>query len=597
MHLYNHLLFLFSGVLLTLAALSWVYRGTSACARTLCVFLAMESLTCFSYGMNMASGSLEAKLVWNHLEYLFGLPGPSLMPILALQVTGYERRPPAWALAAIFTVPVLGTLLNWTCRWQSLYYARVWLEPVGDMTLLVKERGPLYPLVFIYAFGLMVAACVIFAWRLRRRPRLLRTGPAGLIGVALLAPLVCGTPYYWLHLPWLQQVNTVHAGFFLTALAFSAALLSGQFQSLIQALSESEKRNQYLLENANAIFYTIDPDGRFSYVSNSWQQFLGHPAEAMVGRVYREVVLADDVPACDAFLESVVKTGDMKSGVEYRVRHVDGTLHWHTSSIKPVLDKQGRAVTFVGVAHDITEAKRTQEALRVANERLNELIARREEELRVATAAALEAGAAEAKRIGQELHDGVCQELVGLLRMAENAGRQGDTAPALRPQAEGLAEQATRVLGLARSVSYDLTLHDLDASSLCEALAVFARRFGAASGVVIELNYSRDRREAAMPGAEHVYRIVREAVINAIRHGLARKIWIDLVYERGQMVVSVTNDGAPSPPDRAFKPGVGIRQMQMRAGQLGGTLTFSGNAQGQTVVELTVPQSGWEEEV
>lgn len=597
MHLYNHLLFLFSGVLLTLAGLSWVYRGTSRYARTLCLFLAMESLTCFSYGMNLASGSLESKLAWNHLEYLFGLFGPPLMPILALQVTGYERRPPVWALAAIFTVPFVGALLNWTCRWQSLYYARVWLEAAGDMTLLVKERGPLYTVVFVHVFALIVAAGVIFAWRLIRHKRQLQAGQIGLIGVALLAPLVCGTTYYWLHVPWLQHVNTIYAGFFLTALAFSAALLSGQFQGLLQALGESEKRNQYLLENANAIFYTIAPDGRFSYVSNSWQQFLGHPAEEMVGRVYREVVLAEDVPACDAFLEAVVKSGEMKSGIEYRVRHVDGTLHWHTSSIKPVLDRQGRPVTFVGVAHDITEAKRTQEALRVANERLNGLIASREEELRVAVAAALEAGAEEAKRIGQDLHDGVCQELVGLLRMAENAGRHGDTASALRQEAGSLAEQATRVLGLARSVSYDLTLHDLDASSLCEALAVFARRFGGASGVVIELNYSRDQRAAAMPGAEHVYRVVREAVLNAIRHGQARKVWIDLVYERGQMVVSVTNDGIPLPPERAFKPGVGISQMRMRAGQLGGALTFASNAQGQTVVELTVPQGGWEEEL
>jgi signal transduction histidine kinase len=114
---------------------------------------------------------------------------------------------------------------------------------------------------------------------------------------------------------------------------------------------------------------------------------------------------------------------------------------------------------------------------------------------------------------------------------------------------------------------------------------------------VIELNYSRDQGVAAMPGAEHVYRVVREAVINAIRHGQARHVWIDLVHERGQMVVSVTNDGFPLPPERAAKPGVGIRQMQMRAGQLGGTLTFASNTQGQTVVELTVPQGGWEEEL
>jgi signal transduction histidine kinase len=50
------------------------------------------------------------------------------------------------------------------------------------------------------------------------------------------------------------------------------------------------------------------------------------------------------------------------------------------------------------------------------------------------------------------------------------------------------------------------------------------------------------------------------------------------------------------PPGQVFKPGLGLRQMRMRAEQLGGVLTFGSNAQGQTIVELTVPHSGWEAE-
>ncbi|MEI6646815.1 MAG: PAS domain S-box protein [bacterium] len=368
------------------------------------------------------------------------------------------------------------------------------------------------------------------------------------------------------------------------------------FQSpgLMQAFAEEKERNKMLLAHANAIFYTIAPDGRFSYVSDSWQTFLGYSADEMVGRDYREVVLAEDVPACDAFLAEVVRSGELRSGIEYRVRHKDGSVLWHTSSIKPVLDNTGKPITFVGVAHDITGVKQTQEALCEANERLRHLIASREAELREAVAGALQASEGEARRIGHEIHDGLCQELVALMRMAERfAQRQGEADE--RRIAQGLAQQAAHALGLARNVSYMLTLHDVETLPLCEALSVFARRFSAATGVEIELNCSQSSCDCIAQAAEHVYRIVREAVVNAVRHGQAQRIWIDVIQETRQSVVSVTNDGQPLPENGALKPGVGIKQMQMRAQQVNGTFSLKRDEQGKTVATLTVPYPEGEE--
>jgi PAS domain S-box-containing protein len=519
------------------------------------------------------------------------MPVVPLTVLLALRVTGYERRLPGWAAALLFAVPAAGVALNWTSRWHALFYTRVWLESEGGLTFLTKAHGPLYAPLFAYAYVLMLAAFGIFVWRYGRR-RSVTARHAVLIGLALLAPLAFGMPYYWLPVPGLLRLNTLHAGYFLTALIFSVELIRGHFLNLVQSLGEAQERNQLLLSHANAIFYTIVPDGRFSYVSDSWQQFLGHRAEEMVGREYRDMVHADDVPGCDAFLEGVVRSGELRSGIEYRVRHKEGGYRWHTSSIKPVLDAEGRPVTFVGVAHDITAVKRTEEELREANERLCQLIASREAELCHAVAGALDASAGEARRIGQEIHDGICQELVGLLRMAEGLVLRCDGADEARCRAVALSKQAGHVLRLARGVSYDLTLQDLEALPLCEALAVFARRFVAASGAAIELNCAQECGVFSPADAEHVYRVVREAVVNALRHGKAAHIWIDVVHEPQQVVVSVTNDGSPLPPDGAYVSGVGLRQMRMRAGQLGGTFSLRSNEQGKTVAELAVPQYG-----
>jgi PAS domain S-box-containing protein len=588
MQFYVNLLFLFSGVLFTLTALAWGCRTISRNAYILIFFLVAEGFTCFAYGMNIVSETLDAKLFWNHLEYLFGGAVAPLMPILVLHVMGYEKRLPTWFYLVLFTVPVLGTLLNWTWSLHLLFYSRVWLEPVEGGFVLTKERGPLYALVFAHVFGLIILANVLFFWRVIRHRFLLTWEQVSLTGIAVLAPFVFGVPYYWLDLPWLKAVNTVHIGFFLTALMFSIIVLQGRLKTIIRSLDESAMRNQFMLSHANAIFYTITAQGRFSYISPSCQSFLGHCSHDMVGHDYREVMIADDVDRFNAFLTCVVKRGSIGSGVEYRVRHKDGSIRWHTSSIKPVLDKQGNPVTFVGIAHDITFVKKAQDELRAVNHQLGQLIARRESELREAVAEALHASEGETRRIGREIHDTLCQELVGVLRMTEGVVKHCDTLETKR-SAQKSVEQIGQILGMARRISYDLSLHDLEVLSLCEALSVFAKRFEDTSAVEIEVNCAPEHCIFSPSADQHIYRFVREAVVNALRHGEARHIWIDVVCEKTVMIVSITNDGKPLPEEAELRRGIGLKQMHMRAQQVGGTFRLQKNSDGKTVAELTIP--------
>lgn len=238
------------------------------------------------------------------------------------------------------------------------------------------------------------------------------------------------------------------------------------------------------------------------------------------------------------------------------------------------------------------QMKRTQEELLLAYAKLSQLIDSREKELSVAIGLALDAADSEARRIGQEIHDGPCQELVGLLRMAESAGKAvylGD--PASAGHAAALAEQASYILRLTRRISYDLTLHDLNTQSLGDALAVFSRRFERFSGVTIELNCAAGLSSFSRESGGHIYRVVREAVVNAIRHGKAKHVWIDLIHEERQAIVSVTNDGeAIDTTVMQPTPGVGLSQVWMRARLLGGSFSLRSDGQGKTVAELIIPR-------
>jgi PAS domain S-box-containing protein len=356
------------------------------------------------------------------------------------------------------------------------------------------------------------------------------------------------------------------------------------------ALRETEERNRLLLSHTNATIYTMTPDGVFTYVSPNWPRFLGHPADGVVGKNFRFVMIPEDVPAFTAFLNEVVHSGKPRSGIEYRVRHTSGTVHWHTSSITPVYDEKKRSMIYVGVAHDIHELKQTQEELRLANDDLTRLIASREEELRTAVGAALDIADITDGRIGRKIHNSLCQELVGLLRMAESADATRNEDAGRTRQYPGLQEQVAKALFLARDISHELTSHDLETQTLPETLAVFARQFDRAPDIIIELNCDPSLPEFPKAVAGHIYRVVREAVINALDHGKAQHIWIDLVQEPRQIVVSITNDGTAIPLDPArLTQGVGLRRTHLRTRLLGGSFSLRHDEQNNTIAELIIP--------
>jgi PAS domain S-box-containing protein len=129
-----------------------------------------------------------------------------------------------------------------------------------------------------------------------------------------------------------------------------------------EALRASEERFRSYVENANDIIYSIDAQTLlFDYISPGWKHIMGHEPEEVVGTSFRDYVHPEDMETCQRFLEAVIREGRHKSGVEYRVRDASGRWNWHTSNAGPVRDEDGRVVGYLGIARDMTEAKRYEE--------------------------------------------------------------------------------------------------------------------------------------------------------------------------------------------------------------------------------------------
>jgi len=198
-----------------------------------------------------------------------------------------------------------------------------------------------------------------------------------------------------------------------------------------------------------------------------------------------------------------------------------------------------------------------------------------EAELREAMSEALNAAECQARRIGEDLHDGLCQELIGLARLTENLVHDLPDLPAPgRERLELIRRQALRLARVARDLSHDLTLHELHVQTLPEALGTLAERTEQMFQNSVEVNCGLESASLTTEQEQHVYRIVREAVTNAVIHGKARRIWIDIFSESGMVSVVVSNDGGPPIDPERISEGLGMRQMRMRARLLEGEIRF-----------------------
>lgn len=129
------------------------------------------------------------------------------------------------------------------------------------------------------------------------------------------------------------------------------------------SLRESEERFRFLVDHAHDLIWRLKSDGVYTYVSPASKTILGYEPSYMVGKTFRSFVHPDDVALCEQYMSSVIKAQEGLAGPRYRFRQADGCWRWHEGAMTPVFSEGGAIMDFVGVARDITERKRAEDAL------------------------------------------------------------------------------------------------------------------------------------------------------------------------------------------------------------------------------------------
>ncbi len=370
---------------------------------------------------------------------------------------------------------------------------------------------------------------------------------------------------------------------------------NGQAQRMTGCLEDIENRKQIeeslrrehelsdsIVETCPAIVMVLDPQGKVLRFNRFAEKITGWDASEVVGQNWLELSLRTEDQTLIAELFQQAVHGEQTAGYVGKLLSKDGReldIEWYDA---PLSGPSGEFVGLVCIGQDITERRALEQEV-------------------------LEVAAEEQHRIGNDLHDGVCQQLTGLGMLAEGLAdllRDESAAKATasaETAAEGsaggrpprdlfaVARQLSEGLGRAtahtRSLSHGLIPVDVDAEGLRASLVELARsieqlhqvdcHFESLKGLQVRDNYV----------ANHLYRIAQEAVANALRHGNPRTIAVSLREQDGHVVLRIADDGVGIHAHDSWHDGMGLRIMQYRANMIGAALTVQSLPGAGTTIE------------
>jgi two-component system sensor histidine kinase UhpB len=270
--------------------------------------------------------------------------------------------------------------------------------------------------------------------------------------------------------------------------------------------------------------------------------------------------------------------------VEHRMVCRDGSIRWYLGRGAVSERRHGRPVRMTGSNTDITERKRTEEALADSHRRIRELAGR-----------VMSAQEQERRHIARELHDALNQQVAALAISISTIRRRlgaGSAAGPVTAELERLQSRITELADAIRELSHGLHPAVLEHGGLGAALKSFATEFGPLSGIEI-LVVAPDKAGRLPPDiALGLYRVAQEAVRNSARHSGVRRAEIIVTVHDHLVELLVKDEGQGFDLERSRGAGLGLVSIEERVRLLQGTLLVSSYPGHGTAVLVCIPLPG-----
>jgi two-component system CheB/CheR fusion protein len=321
-----------------------------------------------------------------------------------------------------------------------------------------------------------------------------------------------------------------------------------------------------ILETAVDAIITIDDRGIIQSFNRAAERMFGYAREQVLGRNVSLLMPEPHSSKHDTYLSSYLKTSRARIigiGREELGRRKDGSFFPIELAVSEVADGKNR--TFTGVVRDISDRKKL-------------------------AAESLEVSEREQQRIGHELHDGLCQELAGtafvVQSLQQRAAASGSVDPSELRRVTQMLQEAVRH---ARGLSHGLYPVEPQPDGLAVALGQLATNITDFFKVHCEFKNACLVHVHDATRATHAYRIVQEAVREAIRQGKANHVVIELTEKHGCCILSVSDNGLNLSVDGRYGEDMVLRMMRHRARVIGAKLEVGARRGGGVSVVCEIP--------
>jgi PAS domain S-box-containing protein len=365
-----------------------------------------------------------------------------------------------------------------------------------------------------------------------------------------------------------------------------------------EKLRANEERFRAVAETAADAIVSADKHGHITYFNPAAERIFGYAARDVIGRPLTLLMPQRFQDAHRQGLARFLKTGESRlvgSTVQMMGRRREGTEFHLDLSLS--CWKAGGDTFFTAIIRDITARKQMEEALHRDHQALEVLTAEvsaGRERLEVLAQRLMEAQEDERRAIAHDLHEEIGQSLTAIKLNVQSAQRAhpNHLASALDPSVKIIDHLIQQV----RTLSLSLRPSLLDDLGLVATLRWWVELQGPQVGLNLELTAERIQPRLPLELATVCFRIVQEAVNNAVKHACAQGVSITLRKHDDRLDLTIRDDGVgfdvpAALADAAQGETMGLVGMEERVRALGGWLTIQSEAHRGTEIHASFPLS------
>ena len=330
----------------------------------------------------------------------------------------------------------------------------------------------------------------------------------------------------------------------------------------------AEEELRQLVDFVPQVVWVLDPQGNLIHVNRFAREYTGLTLDEYRSLEKLARVHPDDLEKVKTVRDRGLSTNGPFE-VDARLLGKDDVYRWFLFRYSPLL-KDGALIRWYGTATEIESRKQEEERVRKENVRLEERT-----------------------RIAQELHDTLLQTFISAtMQMSMALETPGINGP-LKPRLDRVLQIMNQGITEGRNTIQNLRSADSRSLDLVMSLSSIQEELSVQSGVDFRITVAGRQQPLKTPIRQEIYRIGREALLNAFRHSRARKVELELVYSDRVLHMRVRDDGCGIDP-QVLESGRnrhwGLSAMRMRAEKIGAKLRILSRTGGGTEVELRIPR-------